>query len=177
MRTPPALPALTADQMREVDRVMLDELHIDLTQMMENAGRNLTDLAQHRYAPAHVVVLAGPGGNGGGGLVAARHLVNRGISVRVVLATDDPHLAPASLRQLDILRRMDVPILAEPPDHLADLVIDALLGYSLRGRPRGRAASLIAWANAGSAPVLSLDTPSGLDVAGSEVGDGSSGLR
>jgi NAD(P)H-hydrate epimerase len=171
MRTPPALPALTADQMREVDRVMLDELHIDLIQMMENAGRNLADLAQRRYAPAHVVVLAGLGGNGGGGLVAARHLANRGVSVRVVLATDDPHLAPATFRQLDILRRIDVPILAEPPDHLADLVIDALLGYSLRGTPRGRAASLIARANAGSAPVLSLDTPSGLDVTTGEAAD------
>lgn len=171
MRTPPALPALTADQMREVDRVMLDELHIDLIQMMENAGRNLADLAQRRYAPARVVVLAGPGGNGGGGLVAARHLANRGVRVCVVLATDDPHLAPATLRQLDILRRMNVPILAEPPDHLADVVIDALLGYSLRGTPRGRAASLIAWANAGSAPVLSLDTPSGLDVTTGEAAD------
>lgn len=156
------LPALTADQMREVDRVMVDDLHIGLIQMMENAGRNLADLAQHRYLPAEVVVLAGPGGNGGGGLVAARHLANRGVQVRVVLASEDPKL-PAVKRQLDILRRMDVPLSAEPPDH-SDLVVDALLGYSLRGNPHGRAASLIAWANAGSTPVLSLDTPSGLDV-------------
>ena len=162
MRTPPALPALTADQMREVDRVMLDELHIDLIQMMENAGRNLADLAQHRYLPAEVVVLAGPGGNGGGGLVAARHLANRGVQVRVVLAGEDSQV-PAAQRQLDILRRMDVPISAEPPDH-SDVVVDALIGYSLRGNPRGRAASLITWANARPTPVLSLDTPSGLDV-------------
>ncbi|MFW6034295.1 MAG: NAD(P)H-hydrate epimerase, partial [bacterium] len=77
--TGPVLPALTADQMREIDRIMIDELHIDLIQMMENAGRSLADLAQRRYAPADAVVLAGPGGNGGGGLVAARHLANRGI--------------------------------------------------------------------------------------------------
>jgi NAD(P)H-hydrate epimerase len=163
MRTPRrALPALTADQMREVDRVMVDELRIGLIQMMENAGRNLADLAQHRYLPADVVVLAGPGGNGGGGLVAARHLANRGVQVRVVLASEDP-LRSASERQLDILRRMDVPISAEPPDH-SGVVVDALLGYSLRGNPYGQAASLIDWANTGSAPVLSLDTPSGLDV-------------
>lgn len=156
-----ALPALTADQMREVDRIMIDELHVDLLQMMENAGRNLADLAQRRYAPADAVVLAGPGGNGGGGLVAARHLANRGLAIRVVLTGD--RRIPATERQLDILHRMGVATLAEPPDR-TDLVIDALLGYSLRGHPRGRSASLIAWANAGSAPVLSLDTPSGLDV-------------
>ncbi|HEX6327236.1 MAG TPA: NAD(P)H-hydrate epimerase [Jiangellaceae bacterium] len=156
------LPALTADQMREVDRVMVDELHIGLIQMMENAGRNLADLAQHRYLPAEVAVLAGPGGNGGGGLVAARHLANRGVQVRVVLASGDPQV-PAAKQQLDILRRIDVPITAEPPGH-SDVVVDALLGYSLHGNPYGRAASLIDWANTTSTPVLSLDTPSGLDV-------------
>ncbi|MFW6204197.1 MAG: NAD(P)H-hydrate epimerase [Actinomycetota bacterium] len=165
--TGPVLPALTADQMREIDRIMIDELHIDLIQMMENAGRSLADLAQRRYAPANAVVLAGPGGNGGGGLVAARHLANRGIDVQVVLARDTPRV-PAVDRQLDILHRMDVPILAQPPHH-TELVLDALLGYSLRGNPRGRAASLIAWANASAAPVLSLDNPSGLDVTTGEA--------
>lgn len=165
--TGPVLPALTADQMREVDRVMLDEQHIDLIQMMENAGRNLADLAQHRYAPANVVVLAGPGGNGGGGLVAARHLANRGAQVHVVIANDNQRV-PATERQLDILRRMDIPTLVEPPQH-SDFVVDALLGYSLRGNPHGRAASLIDWANTGSAPILSLDTPSGLDVTTGEA--------
>jgi NAD(P)H-hydrate epimerase len=163
-----ALPALTADQMREVDRIMIDELHVDLLQMMENAGRNLADLAQWRYAPADVVVLAGPGGNGGGGLVAARHLANRGVGVRVVLAGD--RRTPATERQLDIIQRMDVPTLAEPPDR-TDLAVDALLGYGLRGNPRGRVASLIAWANASSAPVLSLDTPSGLDATTGKAAD------
>jgi NAD(P)H-hydrate epimerase len=161
-----ALPALTADQMREVDRIMIDELHVDLLQMMENAGRNLADLAAGRYSPADAVVLAGPGGNGGGGLAAARHLANRGVGVRVVLAGGQR--TTAAERQLDILRRMDVPTLTDPP-HYTDLAIDAILGYSLRGNPRGRVASLIAWANAVSAPALSLDTPSGLDVTTGKV--------
>jgi NAD(P)H-hydrate epimerase len=159
-----ALPALTADQMREVDRLMIEEMHIDLLQMMENAGRNLADLAQQLYAPDRVVVLAGPGGNGGGGLVAARHLANRGVDVQVVLAADDPQFGSASRRQLDIIRRMDVPVAADPPDRRTDLIIDALIGYSLHGAPRGRTASLIGWGNAQEARVLSLDTPSGLDV-------------
>lgn len=52
----------------------------------------------------------------GGGLVAARHLAYRGIDVQVVLARDNPRV-PAVDRQLDILHRMDVRILAEPRPH------------------------------------------------------------
>ena len=82
------VPAVTAAQMREVDRAMTGDFGIELPQMMENAGRNLADLALRRHAPRTAMVLAGPGGNGGGGLVAARHLANRGITVTVVLGTD-----------------------------------------------------------------------------------------
>jgi NAD(P)H-hydrate epimerase len=64
-----AVPALTTEQMREVDRAMVEDLHIELVQMMENAGRNLAELAMTRFSPSSVTVLAGPGGNGGGGLL------------------------------------------------------------------------------------------------------------
>ena len=155
------VPALTTAQMRDVDRAMIEDVHIELIQMMENAGRNLADLAIARFAPATVVVLAGPGGNGGGGMVAARHLANRGLAVSVVLSKPDAlTLVPA--HQADILTRMGVPITEQP--QTAALVVDALIGYSLRGSPHGRAAELIEWANALPAPILALDTPSGLDV-------------
>lgn len=161
------LPAITTDQMREVDRVMIEELGIGLLQMMENAGRNLADLAISRYAPSSCTVLAGPGGNGGGGLVAARHLHDRGVAVTVVPSTTDPAGAPGA--QLATLSRMGVPIVDEPPP--ASVVIDALIGYSLRGDPRGSIAELIRWANAQAAPVLALDLPSGLDASTGRVGD------
>jgi len=45
------LPALTTEQMREVDRVMVEDLHIELVQMMENAGRSLAGLAIDRFSP------------------------------------------------------------------------------------------------------------------------------
>ena len=156
------IPALTRDQMREVDRIMIEELGITLVQMMENAGRNLADLALVRYRPASVLVLAGSGGNGGGGLSAARHLANRGIAVRVVLSGPVSALTPVPRIQYDILERIGVPIAAEPGP--ADVVLDAVIGYSLQGDPRGRAADLVRWMNTTPAPVLSLDTPSGLDV-------------
>jgi NAD(P)H-hydrate epimerase len=161
------LPDLTTEQMREVDRIMVDELHITLLQMMENAGRHLAELAIRRYRPATCTVLAGPGGNGGGGLVAARHLVNRGVDVEVVLAAPQA-MTEVPAHQLDILRRMSVPVVQEPRDPA--LVIDAMLGYSISGNPHGRAAELIRWANAHGAPVLALDTPSGLDLTSGLVG-------
>jgi NAD(P)H-hydrate epimerase len=156
------LPAVSADQMREVDRAMIEDVHIDLVQMMENAGRSLADLALGLFGRSSVAVLAGAGGNGGGGLVAARHLANRGVAVWVTVSGSEEHLAPVTRHQLDILQRIDVRIVADPP--AADLVLDALIGYSLRGDPAGRAAELIRWANQQSAPMLSLDTPSGLNV-------------
>jgi NAD(P)H-hydrate epimerase len=155
------VPALTTEQMREVDRAMVEDLHIELIQMMENAGRSLAHLAIARFAPASVTVLAGPGGNGGGGLVAARHLLNRGCTVSVVQSEPDA-LTPVPAHQADILVRMGAVMATAPAP--AELIVDALIGYSLRGDPTGRAAELIEWTNAQAAPVLALDAPSGLDV-------------
>ena len=73
------IPYLTTDQMREVDRLMIEVYQIELMQMMENAGRNLAHLARDRFLDGdpqnkYVIVLAGTGGNGGGALVCARRL-------------------------------------------------------------------------------------------------------
>jgi len=162
-----AVPALTTEQMRAVDRAMVEDLHIELVQMMENAGRNLAELAITRFSPTSVTVLAGPGGNGGGGMVAARHLANRDCQVQVVLSEPD-RLTPVPAHQADILTRMGITIASRAPT--ADLVVDALIGYSLRGDPAGTAAQLITWANGQAAPVLALDTPSGLDLTTGTAG-------
>lgn len=163
------VPAISADQMRRVDEIMIDQLGIDLPRMMENAGLQLAALARRRYRFDTVAILAGSGGNGGGGLVAARHLANRGVTVTVTTGRPLGGMTEVPRRQYDILERMGVRITDEP--EAADLVIDALIGYSLTGDPRGRAADLIAWANGQPAPVLALDVPSGLDATTGRVGD------
>lgn len=136
---------------------MIEDFHIEVAQMMENAGRNLADLARSLFSPRSVAVLAGPGGNGGGGLVAARHLHNRGIAVTVTLASR--HVAPVTAHQLDIVERLGVEVRDEPPP--ASVSIDALIGYGLSdyglsGDPSRRFAELIDWANTTSAPVLEI---------------------
>jgi len=69
------IPFVTADQMREVDRAMVEDYGISLLQMMENAGRGLAHLARGRFLDGdprgrRVLVLAGTGGNGGGGTIS-----------------------------------------------------------------------------------------------------------
>ena len=158
---------LTAAQMLEVDRIMIEDLDIELIQMMENAGRNLAQLILDRYSPESVTVLSGSGGNGGGGLVAARHLSNRGVDVSVTLGKPGAELGPVPTHQFDILNNMGVPVVNEP--RKSDVVIDALIGYSLKGAPHGRIAELIEATASMDAPIVSLDNPSGLNVTDGTV--------
>jgi NAD(P)H-hydrate epimerase len=171
------VPYVTTEQMVEVDRAMAEDYGIQLIQMMENAGRELAHLARQRFlegdpAGKGVVVLAGTGGNGGGALVCARRLHNYGARVRVFVTKGDSAFKPVPAHQLGILRRMGVPVAlaeglatTEPPD----LIVDGVIGYSLKGAPRGRAAALIRWANAQPAPILALDAPSGVDATSGTV--------
>ena len=163
-----SIPSVTAEQMRTVDHLAIDDYGLALIQMMENAGARLADLAIRRFRPGTVEVLCGIGGNGGGGLVAARHLANRGARVHVSLAEVPDRLGDVPRHQLAILERAGVSVGREPVE--SDLVLDAVLGYSLRGDPRGGAAELIRWATAQPAPVCALDVPSGLDATTGEVG-------
>jgi NAD(P)H-hydrate epimerase len=176
------IPDLTTEQMVEVDRAMIEDYGVELIQMMENAGRNLAHLARERFLDRnprgkHVIVLAGRGGNGGGALVCARRLSTWGASVSVYLTKEEGEFQGVPAQQLSILSRMQLPI-SQPGDaglssnsSDVDLVVDGLIGYSLSGSPRGMAAELIRWANEQSAPILSLDTPSGLDTATGNVLD------
>ena len=168
---------VTVAQMREVDRVAID-LGVTLPRMMENAGGHLALLALKLLggdARGHrVTVLAGSGGNGGGGLVAARRMLGWGADVEVRLSDSPASLAPIPREQFDILVAMGASCQVGS-DRLTvpELFLDAMLGYSQRGSPRGGAAELIA--AAAGARVLSLDVPSGLElesgsIAGSAIG-------
>lgn len=154
---------ITEEQMVEVDRAMIDDIGITLLQMMENAGRSLSRLVLRRFGPSRVQILTGSGGNGGGGLVAARHLTNAGIDVSVTSSRPPEALSGAAGHQLRVLNAMGVALDPEPRSD-ADVVVDAVLGYSLNGPPRNRAEALISWANTFAGPVVALDNPSGLEV-------------
>ena len=167
-----SVPTVSVEQMREVDRLMEEQYGAVLLQMMENAGRNLAHLARRSYFDddargRKILVLAGSGGNGGGGLVCARRLHNWGAEVRVWLTKSADELGTVPRRQFDIVAAMGIPVtiaIGSVDLPAADLIVDAIIGYSLSGAPIGSAAALVTAANRHAAPVLSLDTPSGLDT-------------
>ncbi|GAC1485717.1 MAG: hypothetical protein NVS1B1_00200 [Candidatus Limnocylindrales bacterium] len=170
------VPSVTVAQMREIDRLMVDELGITLEQMMENAGRSFAELARRALLDRRgrpIIVLVGPGGNGGGALVAARRLAVWGAEVRVALASPSAQMHPVPARQLTIVAAMGIEVL-EPQTPLPDikrssLVLDGVFGYSLAGAPRGHGAELIVAANASGVPILALDVPSGLSAETGEA--------
>ena len=174
------VPFITTRQMLEVDRAMVEDYGIDLLQMMEMAGRGLADLARRRFlggdaAGRRVIVLAGTGSNGGGALVAARRLHTWGALVQIYLTAPPKRIAGVPGRQLAIAERLGIPVgtaedlgagsdghpLQSPEDAL---ILDGIIGYSLRGAPRGAAGRLIRWANQCPSPTLALDVPSGVEA-------------
>jgi len=163
---------LTAEQMVEVDRLMIADFGIDLIQMMENAGRNLADLTGRMLGASlsgrSVCVLCGRGNNGGGGMVAARHLHNRGADVHVIRLAVELKDVPA--KQWSILENMGMH--HEPYFNLAkaDIILDAMIGYGLQGDPRPEVAVWTEKANAAGKPILALDAPTGLDTTSGTAG-------
>jgi NAD(P)H-hydrate epimerase len=163
--------AVTAEEMRAVDRVAVEDVGIELLQMMENAGRTLAGQVS-KIGEGSVLVVAGNGGNGGGGLACARHLANRGVAIDVVLDREPEELSGAAATQYGILDEMGVPVRVGPggvADSKPSVVVDALIGYGLGGAVREPAASLIRELNGLGASVLSLDVPSGVDATTGET--------
>lgn len=136
--------------------------------LMEAAGRAVAEAVLERHLPRPVVVLCGPGNNGGDGFVAARHLHAAGWPVRVALLGDRSVLhgdaASASQAWKGPVEALSLGLLDGHP-----LVIDALFGAGL-GRPiDGIAGELIDRMNAEALHVVSVDVPSGLHGDSGEV--------
>jgi NAD(P)H-hydrate epimerase len=101
-------------------------------------------------------------------MVAARHMHNRGADVHVIRLAGELKAAPA--KQWNILE--NIGLRNEPYFDLpeADMILDALIGYGLRGEPRPEVTVWIEKANAAGRPILALDTPSGLDTTSGTAG-------
>jgi hydroxyethylthiazole kinase-like uncharacterized protein yjeF len=183
--------ALTAAEMREVDRLTTERYGIPSLQLMQAAGKHVADAVLREFSPGmpqRVAVLSGKGNNGGDGLVAASYLRAAGVDVRVCLFGN-----PREMRGdagLNLARYLDMgntiltieneaawksawPLVAE-----SEVIVDALLGTGLRGTAVGPTAQAIESVNRLSAQgtaarpalILAVDTPSGLpsDGPGSE---------
>jgi NAD(P)H-hydrate epimerase len=167
---------VTSDEMRRLDADALTTYGIPVTILMEQAGMGVVREMERRFgdvAGRSVVVLAGKGHNGGDGLVAARHLLQRGAIVRVFLTFPEDASRGEARLQSEIFRRIGGRLL-DPSSYdrvlfrsallEADLVIDALVGTGLSAPITGFAAELIADINASGKPVTAVDIPSGISA-------------
>ncbi len=169
---------MTRDQVRAVDAWAINELGTPGVVLMENAGRSCAELIKERLSDAarpKVCIFCGTGNNGGDGYVIARHLLNSGFEVAVVICGDRSKIKGDAKINLDILERLGQPI-----EHLdlndadiagkvktltvdADMLVDGLFGTGLSGRLSDKYKQLIEAMNAQNTPILAVDIPSGLD--------------
>jgi ADP-dependent NAD(P)H-hydrate dehydratase / NAD(P)H-hydrate epimerase len=151
---------LTTAQMAEADRLTISGGEPGIA-LMENAGRAVAEAAA-ALPGRRVVVVAGPGNNGGDGFVAARHLAERGYAVTVSLFGGKAKLkGDAALAS----ERWRGPVEEASPDALADcdIVIDALFGAGLDREVAGLPRAMIQAMNVCDAPVVAVDLPSGIN--------------
>ena len=177
---------LTRLQIREVDRLAIEELGIPGVVLMENASRGVTEAVLTLLgdelglepSAARVAVLCGGGNNGGDGYAIARHLHNAGVAVSIYAARDHDRLGGDAAVNCGIVRRMGMAVTsivtaaevaaAGPRWRGCHVVVDALLGTGFAGEVRQPLAAALEHCNAASSAgggprVVAVDVPSGLD--------------
>ena len=159
---------LTRQQVRGIDELAAEIYGIPTIVLMENAGRNAAEFILQRCSKhlEQVLILVGPGNNGGDGLVVARHLHNRDIEVSLLLCCDPLRLRGDAATNYQIAHKMSLTMRHwNDGDRIeGSLIVDGLLGTGLSRPIEGLAARAIEAVNRSGAPVVALDVPSGLDV-------------
>jgi NAD(P)H-hydrate epimerase len=161
------LPYITVEQMKKVESATTSKYGITVMQMMENAGLNTAILARDLFLKKNlhekkVMVVAGTGGNAGIAMAAARHLSIWGAQVSIALTDSSGKFKPETIAQFSICQKMKIPIVDKIEN--ADLVIDGILGSGISGEPKAKVAKFIEMINLSKADVLSIESPSGLDL-------------
>jgi hydroxyethylthiazole kinase-like uncharacterized protein yjeF len=151
-------PILTADAMRATEREAI-EGGVSVEQLMERAGAGLAD-AIHAFAgPLPTLILCGPGNNGGDGYVAARHLAERGVPVRVA-AAGDPKSDAASWARSQWSGEVET---LGPTIATATLLVDALFGTGLKRGLQDSVSEQLSRLASDSLVSVACDVPSGVD--------------
>jgi len=172
---------VTAAEMREIDRASSERFGVPSLTLMENAGAAVAAFVESQYPRVkRIGVVCGKGNNGGDGFVAARKLHEAGREVRVLLLAERSELRGDAAEMFT--RLPTAPVAASSREQLkaeaaravfdADVLVDAVLGTGFRPPVSELCAEAIAAMNAGSAPIVAVDIPSGADadVMGEQVG-------
>jgi hydroxyethylthiazole kinase-like uncharacterized protein yjeF len=175
---------MSRDEVRAFDSWAINTLGVPGVVLMENAGRSCAELIKQKLAGVHeqkVCIFCGTGNNGGDGYVIARHLLNSGFKVAVVICGDRSKIKGDAKINLDILEGLNQPIeqLNLKSDNIArqvktyaagaDMLVDALFGTGLKGQLSDVYTQLIESINSRNCPILAVDIPSGLDCDTGEL--------
>lgn len=176
---------LTAEEMRRLDAATIQGGHASGEQLMERAGAGVVEALERHYGPTlacRVLVLCGPGNNGGDGFVAARHLKARGAAVRVALLGESERVHGEARVHLDRLRAAGLPVaplastealhrlIAEAGEW--DFALDALLGTGARGELEGliaEAAQALRELDDAGTRIVAVDLPTGVSADTGEI--------
>ena len=178
----PSMRVLNAEQMREADRRTIQDIGVPSLVLMENAGRQVVAVMEAAFedlADRRVAILCGRGNNGGDGFVVARTLRQRNVDVSVFLVGRIEDIRGDARINLEILGRLGMPVVeiageqdwelhaSEVTAH--EVIVDALFGTGLTAPLSGLIETIVADVNASSAPVISIDLPSGVSADTHEV--------
>lgn len=171
---------VSAAEMHDIDRATSERFGVPSLTLMENAGAAVAGFVVSDFPEAERVgILCGKGNNGGDGFVVARKLVEAGRAVRVLLLCDREELRGDAAAMFHKLLQKLHPLKIAPiitrdasgldsPDaaeiFAADVIVDAILGTGFRPPVSPLYAAAIAKMNAGSAPIVAVDIPSGADA-------------
>lgn len=151
---------LTVSQSAEVDRLTALS-GTPLVQLMENAGRQVANEIAKRWPVCQVLVLCGPGNNGGDGYVVARHLLARGYDVDLVAYSNHTKASEEARHMASLWRGPVRPFNADDPIR-ADLIVDAVFGAGLSRALDEGLSRFFSAASIADVPIVAVDVPSGL---------------
>ena len=182
---------LTRQQCRDADAAAINKYKIPSIVLMENAGRSCVERLMWHHPQSSldelaVLILCGPGNNGGDGFVMARHFYNRNVPVKVVLMGKAESYRGDALANLNSLSLLRLPVVEFCPDWTdekvdsvfskvrrrpANWIVDAMLGTGASGPPRSAMAKAIRASNRASVRRFAVDIPTGLDCDSGEVAE------
>jgi NAD(P)H-hydrate epimerase len=171
---------LKPEEMVILDRITIEELGIPQEVLMENAGRTVYSILKQTLdlplEDASITVVAGPGNNGGDGIVVARYLLENTRNLSVYLLGKKSSLKGSAQLNLQIFERMggevkEISSLNEEVEYSilnSDAIVDAIFGTGFKGKPEGVYKDIIHLINLSGAFVISVDIPSGINGATGE---------
>jgi hydroxyethylthiazole kinase-like uncharacterized protein yjeF len=157
---------VNAEEMGLIDNLTIRKYGIPSLQLMERAGRAVALRVREDFGKGNIVILVGPGNNGGDGLVAARYLKRYKFKVKVYLLFEEKNMSEDARVQLERIKKSRIPYVFSREIHNEELkdaiIIDALFGTGLKREISGRIAELIETINNSGNPVVAVDIPSGI---------------